>query len=151
MWAKCLFYTKSKFRIHVMQLKFTNCLKICHCIPSKRFTIIIMHVKNPMVCSLSSTLDSCMWNELTFQIMFNLMSQNAWNQGKIKNVNKNKSCGSPTLLIITKNGFTMRNCVCQNHNTLQLKLKKNSYTTIVQLSLSKYGIFINKLSFQKIS
>ncbi len=134
-WAKCLCYTKSKFRTHVMQLKFMSCLKIFLCIPSKVFIIIIMHVKNPMVCSLSSTLGSSMWNELTSQIMFNLMSQNAWNQGKFKNVNKNESCENQTLLIIKKSGFTMRNCVCQNHSTLQQKLKKNSYTTIVQLSL----------------
>ncbi len=63
-WAKCLCYTKSKFRIHVMQLKFMSCFKIFLCIPYKRFTVIIMHVKNLMVCSLSPTLGSSMWNEL---------------------------------------------------------------------------------------
>jgi len=33
----------------------------------------------------------------------------------------------------------MKNCVHRNHITLQLKLKNNSYTTIVQLSLGYYN------------
>jgi hypothetical protein len=33
----------------------------------------------------------------------------------------------------------MKDYVCQNHTTLQLKLKKNSYTIIVQLSLRYYN------------
>jgi len=39
------------------------------------------------------------------------------------------------VVIITFLYDTMRNYVFRNHITLQLKLKKNSYTTIVQLSL----------------
>jgi hypothetical protein len=56
---------------------------------------------------------------------------------------------------------TMKNRICQNHITLQLKLKKNSYTNIMQLSFEyynyyaiipwKYGVLINKVPRQKIS
>jgi hypothetical protein len=45
---------------------------------------------------------------------------------------------------------TIRNCVHQYRTTLQLKLKKNSYTTIMQLSFWRYWELINKLSCQKI-
>jgi hypothetical protein len=33
----------------------------------------------------------------------------------------------------------MRNHICLNHITLQLKPKKNSYTTIMQLSFGYYN------------
>jgi hypothetical protein len=35
--------------------------------------------------------------------------------------------------------FIMRNCICQNHIILQLKLKKNSYAIVMQLSLGYYN------------
>jgi len=35
----------------------------------------------------------------------------------------------------------MKNRVCRNHVTLQLKLKNNSYTIIVQLSLEYYNYY----------
>jgi hypothetical protein len=35
--------------------------------------------------------------------------------------------------------YIIRNYIYQNHITLQLKLKKNSYTTIMQLSFGYYN------------
>jgi hypothetical protein len=47
------------------------------------------------------------------------------------------------LLLFSKYICTMRNHVYWNQITLQLKLKKNSYTPIMQLSPSKYMVLIN--------
>jgi hypothetical protein len=61
----------------------------------------------------------------------------------------------------TKEVSTMRNRIYRNHTTLQLKLKNNSYTTIIQLSFGYYNyyatilleiqVLINKFPCQKIS
>jgi hypothetical protein len=37
---------------------------------------------------------------------------------------------------------TLRNHVCRNHTTLQLKFLKNSYTTVLQLSLGYYNYYV---------
>jgi hypothetical protein len=39
----------------------------------------------------------------------------------------------------------MRNCVRQNHTTLQLKLKNNLYIIVMQLSLQKHDVLIPHL------
>ncbi len=54
-------------------------------------------------------------------------------------------------IIAQRGECTIRNCVHRNHTALQLKLKKNSYTIIMQLSLWKHWELINKLSCQKIN
>jgi hypothetical protein len=57
--------------------------------------------KNSMACSLSLALGSSMHDELASQIMVGHGSQNAWDWGKLKNINK-VICESPTLLTTTK-------------------------------------------------